>query len=349
MKVPCSYGALFLKKKQTLILMKHIIIFGGAGFIGTNLTKKLLEDGHKVLCVDSFITGRVSNLEQFKDNKNFKFHIGDIVNVILWTQIIYDWIYEFFGEDSKVDEIYNLACPASPQKYLAHPLLTLRTSVAVQNICIFAKHVNAKLLHASTSEIYGDPDDQHHPQNEEYHGNVNTIGPRSCYDEGKRLAETIMYEYKKLGTKCKIVRIFNTYGPYMDPKDGRVVSNFICQALKNENITIYGDGTQTRSFQYIDDLVRGLIQMMETDDDYFGPVNIGNPVEFTINELAQIVKELIPESTSSIIYEELPKDDPLQRKANISRAYHMFGYDPKIQLREGLIKTIEYFRNEISK
>lgn len=329
--------------------MKHIIIFGGAGFIGTNLTERLLNEGHKVLCIDSMITGRESNLAKFITNENFRFEIGDIVNLVLWTQAIYDWIYDFFGEDSRVDEIYNLACPASPPKYLAHPLLTIRTSIAVQNICIFAKTVNAKFLQASTSEVYGNPDAEHHPQNEEYHGNVNIIGPRSCYDEGKRIAETIMYEYRKAGVKCKIVRIFNTYGPYMDPEDGRVVSNFVCQTLRNENITIYGDGTQTRSFQYVDDLVNGLIKMMETEDDYFGPVNIGNPGEFTMNELAEIVKELIPESTSKIVYQDLPKDDPIQRKADITKMIDKTHWTPKINLREGLKRTIEYFRKEISK
>ena len=327
--------------------MKHIIIFGGAGFIGTNLTKRLLNENNKILVIDNLITGRQKNLDQFKTNPNFRFENGDITNVMLWTQMIYDWIYEFFGEDSRVDEIYNLACPASPPKYLAHPLFTIRTSIAVQNICIFAKHVNAKFLQASTSEVYGNPDSLHHPQTEEYHGNVNIIGPRSCYDEGKRIAETIMYEYKKEGVKCKIVRIFNTYGPSMDPDDGRVVSNFICQALKNKDITIYGDGTQTRSFQYVDDLVNGLIKMMETEDNYFGPINIGNPGEFTMNELANIVKELIPESTSKIIYMDLPKDDPIQRKADISKMINKTHWKPKIQLREGLQKTIEYFRKEI--
>ena len=329
--------------------MKHIIIFGGAGFIGTNLTAKLLDDpNNKVLVVDNLITGREKNIEPFINNPNFRWEIGDIANVMLWAQTLYDWVYEFFGEESRVDEIYNLACPASPPKYLAHPLFTIRTSIAVQNICIFAKHIGgAKVLQASTSEVYGNPDAEHHPQTEDYHGNVNIIGPRSCYDEGKRVAETILYEYHKLGVKCKIVRIFNTYGPHMDPEDGRVVSNFICQALRNDDITIYGDGTQTRSFQYVDDLVAGLMKMMATEDDYFGPVNIGNPGEFTMNELAQIVKELIPESTSKIVYQELPKDDPIQRKADITKMIDKTNWEPKVPLREGLKKTIEYFRKEI--
>ena len=323
--------------------MKHIIIFGGAGFIGTNLTKKLLEDNHKVLCIDNLITGRESNIKLFQNNSNYKFHNADITNPFLWGYSIYDLIKEFF--DYTVDEIYNLACPASPPKYLQHPLFTIRTCIAVQHICDFALYAKCKVLHASTSEVYGNPDIEHHPQNEKYNGNVNMIGPRSCYDEGKRIAETILYEYRKQGLDCKIIRIFNTYGPYMDPEDGRVISNFVCQALRNEDITIYGDGTQTRSFQYIDNLIYGMTHMMETDE--FGPVNIGNPEEFTIKELADIVKEMIPESTSQIIYQDLPKDDPIQRKADISKAYKMFGYKPQIKLQEGLKNTIKYFREEL--
>lgn len=322
--------------------MKHILIFGGAGFIGTNLVNKLKEQDNIILCVDNFQTGRTENLRQFANNDNVYWFKGDItVNIF---KSLENLIYNKF--DNHIDEIYNLACPASPPKYLKDPIHTINTSLAIQNICKLAMKYDAKLLQASTSEVYGNPDLLHHPQNELYNGNVNILGPRSCYDEGKRIAETILYEYHKIGCKCKIVRIFNTYGPFMDPNDGRVISNFVCQALLNKDITIYGDGTQTRSFQYVDDLIFGLIEFMKTDE--FGPVNIGNPEEFTMNELANLVKELIPKSTSNIIYKELPKDDPIQRKADITRAYCMFGYKPKIKLKEGLKKTIEYFKIELN-
>lgn len=322
--------------------MKHILIFGGAGFIGTNLVNKLKDQNNIILCVDNFQTGRTENLRQFVNNDNVHWLKGDItVNIF---KSLENLIYNKFN--NHIDEIYNLACPASPPKYLKNPIHTINTSLSVQNICKLAMKYDAKLLQASTSEVYGNPDLGHHPQNELYNGNVNILGPRSCYDEGKRIAETILYEYHKIGCKCKIVRIFNTYGPFMDPNDGRVISNFVCQALLNKDITIYGDGTQTRSFQYIDDLIFGLIEFMKTDE--FGPVNMGNPEEFTMNELANLVKELIPESTSNIIYKELPKDDPIQRKADITRAYSMFGYKPKINLKEGLKKTIEYFKIELN-
>ena len=326
-----------------MTIVKHIIIFGGAGFIGTNLIKYLLSDkNNKILCIDSLQTGRETNLKDFTNNKNFLFNIIDITNYFAYDHTK-DIIVNSF--DNKVDEIYNLACPASPPKYMKNPLHTIKTSLAVLWICKLAKEYNAKILHASTSEVYGNPDIEHHPQNEEYHGNVNIIGPRSCYDEGKRIAETILYEYFKLGVKCKIIRIFNTYGPYMDPNDGRVISNFVCQALLNKDITIYGDGTQTRSFQYVDDLIYGMTEFMKTDE--FGPVNIGNPCEFTMNELAELVLKLIPDSTSKIVYKELPKDDPIQRKADISKAFNMFGYKPKISLEEGLKQTINYFNVEL--
>ena len=322
--------------------MKHILIFGGAGFIGTNLVNKLKDQNNIILCVDNFQTGRTENLRQFVNNDNVRWFKGDItVNIF---KSLENLIYNKFN--NHIDEIYNLACPASPPKYLKNPIHTINTSLSIQNICKLAMKYDAKLLQASTSEVYGNPDLLHHPQNELYNGNVNILGPRSCYDEGKRIAETILYEYHKIGCKCKIVRIFNTYGPFMDPNDGRVISNFVCQALLNKDITIYGDGTQTRSFQYIDDLIFGLIEFMKTDK--FGPVNMGNPEEFTINELANLVTELIPESTSNIIYKELPKDDPIQRKADITRAYSMFGYKPKINLKEGLKKTIEYFKIELN-
>lgn len=322
--------------------MKHILIFGGAGFIGTNLVNKLKDQNNIILCVDNFQTGRTENLRQFVNNDNVHWLKGDItVNIF---KSLENLIYNKFN--NHIDEIYNLACPASPPKYLKNPIHTINTSLSIQNICKLAMKYDAKLLQASTSEVYGNPDLLHHPQNELYNGNVNILGSRSCYDEGKRIAETILYEYHKIGCKCKIVRIFNTYGPFMDPNDGRVISNFVCQALLNKDITIYGDGTQTRSFQYIDDLIFGLIEFMKTDE--FGPVNMGNPEEFTMNELANLVKELIPESTSNIIYKELPKDDPIQRKADITRAYSMFGYKPKINLKEGLKKTIEYFKIELN-
>ena len=325
-------------------MKKHIIIFGGAGFIGTNLIKYLLlDENNKILCIDNLQTGRISNLKEFLDNYQIKWFKIDITNYFAYDEV-QKIIKNSFN--NKIDEIYNLACPASPPKYMKNPLHTIKTSLAIDWICKLAKEYDAKLLHASTSEVYGNPDIKHHPQNEEYNGNVNIIGPRSCYDEGKRIAETILYEYHKLGVKCKIIRIFNTYGPYMDANDGRVVSNFICQALKNEDITIYGDGSQTRSFQFIDDLIYGMTEFMKLDNE-IGPVNIGNPIEFTILELANLILELIPESKSKIIYKELPKDDPIQRKADIGKANYLFGYKPKIQLKEGLLKTIDYFKENI--
>jgi UDP-glucuronate decarboxylase len=325
--------------------MKHILIFGGAGFIGTNLIKFLLQDeNNKILCIDNLSTGRISNINMFINNERFLFKEHDITTYLFKNNIILNYITLFF--DNKLDEIYNLACPASPSKYLKNPLHTIKTSLAIIDICDLSKLYNAKLLHASTSEVYGNPDKEHHPQNETYFGNVNIVGPRSCYDEGKRIAETILYEYYKLGVKCKIVRIFNTYGPYMDPEDGRVISNFVCQALRNDDITIYGDGNQTRSFQYIDDLINGMTEFMKTDN-ILGPVNIGTHEEFTINKLSELVLQLIPESTSKIIYCDLPQDDPIQRKADISKAYNMFNYSPKVKLKQGLINTIEYFKNEI--
>ena len=326
-------------------MQKHILIFGGAGFIGSNLIKYLLTDeNNKILCIDNLQTGRLSNLKEFINDSNLIFHSGDITNILTYN-VIEKIIKESF--DNYINEIYNLACPASPPKYMKDPLHTIRTSLAIDYICQFAKKYDSKVLHSSTSEVYGNPDIDHHPQNEEYHGNVNIIGPRSCYDEGKRIAETIMYEYHKLGVKCKIIRIFNTYGPYMDPNDGRVISNFVCQALLNKDITIYGDGTQSRSFQYVDDLIYGMTEFMNTNDNEMGPINIGNPGEFTMNELAELVLKLIPESTSKIVYKELPKDDPIQRKADISKAFNMFGYKPRVQLEDGLRKVIEYFKVEL--
>ena len=323
-------------------MSKNIIIFGGAGFIGSNLIKYLLKDPiNRILVIDNLETGRLCNIKDYINNNQIIWRNIDITNYFAYEDIKRIIIESF---NNNIDEIYNLACPASPPKYMKNPLHTIKTSLAIDWICKLAKQYNSKLLHASTSEVYGNPDLLHHPQNEYYNGNVNMIGQRSCYDEGKRIAETILYEYNKLGVKCKIIRIFNTYGPNMDPNDGRVISNFICQALSNKDITIYGDGTQTRSFQYIDDLIYGMTEFMKLENE-FGPVNIGNPNEFTIKELADLVLEMIPESNSKIVYQDLPKDDPIQRKADIGKAKYLFGYKPKIQLKEGLLKTIDYFKN----
>lgn len=322
--------------------MKNVIIFGAAGFIGTNLTKYFLENDSKVLAFDNFSSSDPKNISQFDtyllDNQ-FYFVQADIVNNI---STINEYI-KYFYSNEQVDEIYNLACSASPPKYQTNPIHTLDTCIAVKNICEIALNLKSKLLHASTSEVYGDP--LQHPQSEEYRGNVNTIGPRSCYDEGKRVAETYCYEYRKLGLDVKLIRIFNTYGPYMNPEDGRVVSNFIMQALRNENITIYGDGSQTRSFQYIDDLINAMIKIMTTDS--FGPFNVGNPVEFTMIELAQKVLKYIPQSTSKMIYYDLPKDDPTKRKPNIAKINTELNWSPQIMLDEGLQKTIEYFKTNL--
>ena len=320
--------------------MKNIIIFGGAGFIGTNLTKKLLNQGHKILCIDNFYTSKKQNVDQFLGFSNYYFFYGD-VTVNIWEEL--NNIIKKFLNDY-VDEIYNLACPASPPKYQINPLYTVHCSLAIEYICDLAIKYNAKLLHASTSEVYGDP--LVHPQTEEYKGNVNTFGPRACYDEGKRIAETIIYEYSKCGCKVKVIRIFNTYGPYMDPNDGRVISNFICQAIQNKPITIYGDGSQTRSFQYIDDLLNGIEAMMNTEDEFTGPVNIGTDFEFTILELAKMVIKYT-NSKSKLIFEDLPIDDPMQRKANINKLKNKTEWQPNITLDYGLKETISYFKNEL--
>lgn len=321
--------------------MKNIIIFGGAGFIGTNLTKRLLDEGNKVLCIDNYFTGRLVNINQFLKNQNYMCWNADITNKETFEKI--DDIIEAFFYNF-VDEIYNLACPASPPKYQIDPIYTIHTSLAIEDICKLAIKYNSKMMHSSTSEVYGDPDELHHPQEETYRGNVNTMGPRSCYDEGKRIAETIIYEYIKKGCKAKVIRIFNTYGPYMDPNDGRVVSNFICQMLKNDDVTIYGDGSQTRSFQYIDDLLDGMRAMMDTEDNFYGPVNIGSPYEFNIKDLVNFIYKLIPETKSKVINKDLPKDDPRQRQANIQNLKEKTGWEPKIELLDGLEKTIEYFK-----
>jgi UDP-glucuronate decarboxylase len=311
---------------------KTILITGSAGFIGTNLTKKLLENGHKVIGVDNFFCSSRDNVALFENNPNYTFIEHDIRFPI-----------EIEG---KIDEIYNLACPASPPNYQKDPIYTIDTSVeGIKNALELAKQKGAKILQASTSEIYGTA--LVSPQKETYWGNVNTVGIRSCYDEGKRISETYCIEYNRaFGVKVKIIRIFNTYGPYMDPKDGRVVSNFIMQALRGENITIYGDGSQTRSFQYIDDLVDGMIKTMASEDEFLGPVNLGNPDEFTIKELAELViKTINPEL--KVIYEPLPSDDPLQRKPDNSLAKEKLNWEPKVKLSEGILKAIEYFRTKV--
>ena len=311
--------------------MKKILVTGGAGFIGSHLCERLLKDGNEVICLDNYFTGSKSNIIHLIDNPYFELVRHDIT-------------MPFFIE---VDEIYNLACPASPVHYQYNPIKTIKTSVMGSiNMLGLAKRIKAKILQASTSEVYGDPDI--HPQPETYWGHVNPIGSRSCYDEGKRCAESLFVNYhKQNNVRIKIVRIFNTYGPNMHPNDGRVISNFIVQALQNKPITIYGDGTQTRSFQYVDDLVEGLIRMMNTDDSATGPVNIGNPGEFTMIELAEKILSLTG-SKSTIEYYPLPEDDPTQRKPDISLAKKVLdNWNPEIDLEQGLIKTINYFKNKI--
>ena len=311
--------------------MSRILITGGAGFIGSHLCDRLLSEGNDVICLDNFFTGRRKNIEHNLKNGYFEFVRHDVTTPYM----------------AEVDEIYNLACPASPVHYQYNPIKTVKTSVmGAINMLGLAKRVKAKILQASTSEVYGDP--SVHPQPEEYWGNVNTIGIRSCYDEGKRCAETLFMDYhRQNGVKIKIIRIFNTYGPRMNPDDGRVVSNFIVQALKGQDITIFGDGQQTRSFQYVDDLLEGMVRMMKTDDSVIGPVNIGNPNEFTMLELATKVIDLTG-SKSKLIFQSLPSDDPKQRQPNISKAKEILdGWNPNVQLEEGLLKTIEYFKEEL--
>lgn len=311
---------------------KKILITGGAGFIGSHLCERLLNEGNEVICLDNYFTGSKDNVKHLLNNPYFELIRHDVVNP--------------FHID--VDEIYNLACPASPVHYQHNPIKTIKTSVmGAINMLGLAKRVKAKILHASTSEVYGDP--HVHPQPESYWGNVNPIGIRSCYDEGKRCAETLCMDYhRQNGVRVKLIRIFNTYGPNMNPNDGRVVSNFIVQALKGEDITIYGDGTQTRSFQYVDDLVEAMTRMMSTEDTFTGPVNTGNPGEFTMLELAEKVLQLTG-SKSKLIFKPLPSDDPKQRKPDISLAKEKLNWEPKVQLEEGLKKTIHYFDNLLAK
>ncbi|MBT6015668.1 MAG: SDR family oxidoreductase [Lentimicrobiaceae bacterium] len=306
--------------------MKRILVTGGAGFVGSHLCERLLHDGHEVISLDNYFTGTKANIEHLMDNPYFEI-------------IRHDVTMPFFIE---VDEIYNLACPASPIHYQYNPIKTVKTSVmGAINMLGLAKRIKSKILQASTSEVYGDP--EVHPQTEDYWGHVNPIGIRSCYDEGKRVAETLFMNYHHQNdVRIKIIRIFNTYGPRMDQNDGRVVSNFIVQALKGNDITVYGKGDQTRSFQYVDDLVKGMIKTMETGDDFIGPVNIGNPSEFTILELAEKIID-ITGSKSKIVYEPLPLDDPMQRQPDISLAKKNLDWEPSVKLEDGLVKTIHYF------
>ena len=309
--------------------MSRILVTGGAGFIGSHLCERLLREGNEVICLDNYFTGSKDNIRHLLGNDHFELVRHDVINPY----------------HAEVDEIYNLACPASPPHYQYNPIKTIKTSVmGAINMLGLAKRTKAKILQASTSEVYGDP--AIHPQLESYWGNVNPIGIRSCYDEGKRCAETLFMDYHRQNGVCiKIIRIFNTYGPRMNPNDGRVVSNFIVQALKGEDITIYGDGTQTRSFQYVDDLIEVMIRMMATGDDFIGPVNTGNPGEFTMLELAQKIIELT-NSKSRIVYRPLPCDDPRQRKPDITLAKEKLDWEPGIRLEEGLRRTIAYFEEK---
>lgn len=308
------------------LVPKRTLVTGGAGFLGSHLCQRLLEVGHDVLCVDNFFTGRKDNIAHLLDNPRFELMRHDVT----------------FPLYVEVDEIYNLACPASPIHYQYDPVQTTKTSVhGAINMLGLAKRVNAKIFQASTSEVYGDP--QVHPQPEGYWGHVNPVGPRSCYDEGKRCAETLFFDYlRQHSLPIKVARIFNTYGPNMHPNDGRVVSNFILQALRNEPITLFGDGSQTRSFCYVDDLIEAFLRLMATPESFTGPINLGNPAEFTIRQLAEMVVELT-NSSSKLVYQSLPPDDPMQRQPDISMAKSVLSWEPAIPLREGLMRTISYF------
>jgi len=310
----------------TVLFMKRILVTGGAGFVGSHLCERLLKEGNEVISLDNYFTGQKKNIIHLMDNPYFEVVRHDVTS-------------PYFVE---VDEIYNLACPASPIHYQYNPIKTVKTSVmGAINMLGLAKRIRAKILQASTSEVYGDP--RVHPQTENYWGHVNPIGLRSCYDEGKRVAETLFMNYHtQNNVRIKIVRLFNTYGPNMHPHDGRVISNFIVQALKGQDITVYGDGQQTRSFQYIDDLINGMVKMMDSEDDFIGPVNMGNPGEFTILELAKKIIDMTG-SRSKIVFQPLPADDPMQRKPDINLAKEKLKWEPKIPLEQGLKKTIAYF------
>lgn len=312
--------------------MKKILVTGGCGFIGSNLCKKLLDAGNYVICIDNLFTGTEKNIAAFKDKPNFKFIYHDVINPL--------------NLEENIDEIYNLACPASPIHYQFNPIKTAKTSVfGALNMLELATQKQAKILQASTSEIYGDP--EVHPQPEAYWGYVNSIGIRSCYDESKRMAETLFFDYhRQYSTAIKLIRIFNTYGPNMNIDDGRVISNFIVQALRNKDITVYGSGLQTRSFCYIDDLLEGMTKMMESDNDFIGPVNLGNPEEFTMLSLAELIISMTG-SKSKIEFKPLPSDDPARRKPLIDLARQKLKWEPKINLQTGLTKTIKYFESII--
>lgn len=307
-------------------MIKRILVTGGAGFLGSHLCQKLVEQGQDVVCLDNFFTSQKSNIAHLRDCHNFELIRHDVIEPIAL----------------EVDEIYNLACPAAPGHYQYNPIKTIKTSVVgAINMLGLAKRVRARIFHASTSEVYGDPDV--HPQPESYRGNVSCTGPRACYDEGKRAAETLMFDYQRQnGVEVRVARIFNTYGPRLHPYDGRVVSNFIRQATSGEDITIYGDGSQTRSFCFVDDLVDGFIRMMRLEETPPGPINLGNPGEFTIRQLAELVVELV-NSKSKIVYQNLPVDDPTQRRPDISLAKKLLGWEPEVPLREGLERTIKWF------
>ena len=311
--------------------MRSVLVTGGAGFLGSHLCERLLERGDNVICLDNFFTGRKENILHLMGNPRFELLRHDIVEPIVL----------------EVDQIYNLACPASPVAYQYNPIKTIKTStVGVVNVLGLAKRCKARVLHCSTSEVYGDP--EVHPQREDYWGHVNPIGPRSCYDEGKRVAESLCVNYyHEHKLQVRIIRIFNTYGPRMDPNDGRVISNFIMQALRGESLTIYGDGTQTRSFCYCDDLIRGMMQMMDQDHE-IGPINIGNPSEYSMLQLAQEILKAVPESKSTISHVPLPQDDPKQRCPDITKAKAVLGWSPTVDLRTGLVKTVAYYRDQLS-
>lgn len=315
-----------ITRRRTMGEIKRVLVTGGAGFLGSHLCKRLLDSGYSVIALDNLYTGRRENIKVLEHNKNFSFIEHDIISPI----------------DISVDWIFNFACPASPPHYQKDPIFTTKTSViGAINMLELARKYNAVILQASTSEVYGDP--LQHPQTEMYKGNVNPIGPRSCYDEGKRCAESLFFDYQRqYKTAIKVVRIFNTYGPNMDPDDGRVVSNFIMSALRNEPITMFGDGTQTRSFCYVDDLINGIIATMMSDRTITGPINLGNPVEFDLNTLASLVKECTGKNVS-IVYKPLPVDDPVKRRPDISLAKKLLNWEPHIALRDGLVRTIPYF------
>jgi UDP-glucuronate decarboxylase len=308
--------------------IRRILVTGGAGFLGSHICDRLVAQGHDVICLDNFFTSQKSNVEHLLGKPNFELIRHDVTHP-LWLE---------------VDEIYNLACPAAPGHYQYNPIKTMKTSVmGAINVLGMAKRCRAKVLQASTSEVYGDP--TVHPQPESYRGNVNPIGTRACYDEGKRAAETLFFDYHRTNrVNIRVVRIFNTYGPRMHPFDGRVVSNFVRQALAGEDITIFGDGSQSRAFCYVDDLVEGILRMMNGPDDFVGPVNLGNPGEFSMKELAELVVQLTG-SKSKLVYKPLPADDPKQRQPDIALARAKLGWEPRVPLREGLVKTIAYFRN----